>query len=174
VLKCVTKLTSTNINLINHNRENTKNDLIVVNLNNNSTTQIKIKSCRTTQARQANNRSNHWITITRNKRKIWGSTYSGSRKNKEMEPSVKKSVSGCVSALPKYLIHQHPCRSSDRRHRLGDTTLPRSVAWWMKEWQSRKQQHRKWVWTSRSEGLLNIGCLLYIEGHGGTAQIRST
>jgi hypothetical protein len=27
--------------------------------------------------------------------------------------------------------------------RLGDTALPRSVAWMMKEWQSRKWQHRK-------------------------------
>jgi hypothetical protein len=66
----VTKLTCTKINLINQNRENTKNDLIVVNMNNTSTTQIKINSCRTTQARQPNNRSKHWITIVRNKRKI--------------------------------------------------------------------------------------------------------
>jgi hypothetical protein len=66
----VTKLTGTKINLINHNRENTKNNLIAVNMNNTSTTQIKINSCRTTQVRQPNNRSKHWIIIARNKRNI--------------------------------------------------------------------------------------------------------
>jgi hypothetical protein len=35
-----TKLTYTKINLINKNRENTWNDLITVNMNNTSTTQI--------------------------------------------------------------------------------------------------------------------------------------
>jgi hypothetical protein len=124
----VTKLTCTKINLINQNRENTKNNLIAVNMNNTSTTQIKINSCRTIQARQPNNRSKHWITIARNKRKIWGFTYSGSCENEEMEPSVKKSASGRVSALPRNLIRRHPCRSSDRRRRLGDTALPRSAA----------------------------------------------
>jgi hypothetical protein len=37
---------------------------------NTSTTQIKINSCRTTQPRQQNKRSDQWITIARNKRKI--------------------------------------------------------------------------------------------------------
>jgi hypothetical protein len=35
-VKDVTKLTSTKINLIKQNSENTKNDLIVVNINNTS------------------------------------------------------------------------------------------------------------------------------------------
>jgi hypothetical protein len=61
----VKKLTGIKINLINQNRENTKNDLIVVNMNSISTTQIKINSCRTTQVRQPNNRSKHWVTIAR-------------------------------------------------------------------------------------------------------------
>jgi hypothetical protein len=55
----VTKLTSPKINLINKNRENTKNVLIAVNMNNTSITQIMINSCRTTHARIPNNRSNH-------------------------------------------------------------------------------------------------------------------
>jgi hypothetical protein len=64
----VKKLTGTKINLINQNRENIKNDLIVVNMNNKSTTQIKINSCRTTLVRQPNNKSKHWVTIARNRR----------------------------------------------------------------------------------------------------------
>jgi hypothetical protein len=63
----VIKLTCTKINLINQNRESTKNELITVNMNNTSTTQIKINPCRTTHARQPNSRSKHWITIGRNK-----------------------------------------------------------------------------------------------------------
>jgi hypothetical protein len=119
-------------------------------MNNISTTQIKINSCRTTQTRQPNNKSKHWSTIVRNKRKIWGFTYSGSYKNKEMEPSVKKSASGRASALPKNLIRWHWCKSSDRQCRLEDTALPRSAAWQTKEWQSRKWRRKKWVWTSRT------------------------
>jgi hypothetical protein len=42
--------------LINQNRENTKNDLVAVNMNIISTTQIKTNSCRTTQVREPNNR----------------------------------------------------------------------------------------------------------------------
>jgi hypothetical protein len=114
-------------------------------MNNTSITQIKINSCRTTQARQTNNRYKHWITIVRNKRKIWWSTYSGSYENKVMEPSVKKSASGHLSALPRNLIHRHPCRSSDRRRRLRDTVLPRSAARRMKERQCKKQRCRKRV-----------------------------
>jgi hypothetical protein len=48
------------------------------------------------------------IITVRNKRKIWWFTYRGSYKNKEIEPSVKKSV----SALPRNLIRRHLCRSS--------------------------------------------------------------
>jgi hypothetical protein len=44
----VTKLIDSKINLINQNRENTKNDLVAVNMNNTSTTQIKTNSGRTT------------------------------------------------------------------------------------------------------------------------------
>jgi hypothetical protein len=50
----VTKLIDSKINLINQNRENTKNDLVAVNMNNASTTHIKINSYNTTQARQQN------------------------------------------------------------------------------------------------------------------------
>jgi hypothetical protein len=110
-------LTGLKINLINQNRENTYEDLIVVNLNNTRTTQIKINSCRTTQPRQPNNRSKHWITL-RKREDL--STYSGSYKNEVMEPSVKKSVSSHASALPRNLIRRHLCRSSDRQRWLRD------------------------------------------------------
>jgi hypothetical protein len=40
--------------VLNQNRENTKNDLVA------GTTQIEINSCKTTQARQPNKRSDHW------------------------------------------------------------------------------------------------------------------
>jgi hypothetical protein len=43
----VTNSISPKINLLNQNRKNTKNDLIAVNMNNISTTQIKINSYRT-------------------------------------------------------------------------------------------------------------------------------
>jgi hypothetical protein len=67
----VTKLTCSKINLINQNRENIKkNDLVAVNMNNTRTIQININLCKTTHARQLNNRSNHWITIVRIKRNI--------------------------------------------------------------------------------------------------------
>jgi hypothetical protein len=59
----VTKLTKLKIKLINQNRENTKNDLLVVNMNNTSTTQIKSNSCTTTHARQPNKRFDHEIII---------------------------------------------------------------------------------------------------------------
>jgi hypothetical protein len=120
-------------------------------MNNISTTQIKINSCRTIQARQLNNRSKHWITIVRNKRKIWGSTYSGSCTSEAMELSVKKSTNGRVSALSRKLIRRHPCRSLDRQCRLKDTALSRSAAWQTKERQSRKWWCRKWVWVSLSK-----------------------
>jgi hypothetical protein len=117
-------------------------------MNNRSTTQIKINSYRTTQERQLNDISKHWNTIVRKKRKIWGFTYNRSCENEEMEPSVKKSASSRVSALPRNLIRQHPCRSSDHQRGLGDTALPRSAARWTKERHSRKWWRRKRVWAS--------------------------
>jgi hypothetical protein len=85
----VTKLTGPKINFINQNRKNAKNNLVAVNMNNASTTQIKINSCKTTQARQPNKRSDHWITIAGIKRKIYGFTYSGCCANGVLKPSVK-------------------------------------------------------------------------------------
>jgi hypothetical protein len=58
-MEFVTKLTSPKINLMNQNKENTKNGLVAVNKNNTSTTHIKTELCRTTQAREPNNRSKH-------------------------------------------------------------------------------------------------------------------
>jgi hypothetical protein len=56
----VIKLVCTKINLIDQNNENTKNVLTVDNMNNTSTAQTKIHSCRSKQC----------ITIVRNKRMI--------------------------------------------------------------------------------------------------------
>jgi hypothetical protein len=68
----------------------------------------------------------------------------------EMEPSVKMSAGSRASAHPRNLIRWHPCRSSDRRHRLEDTALPRSATRRMKERQSGKWCRRKRVWMSRT------------------------
>jgi hypothetical protein len=87
----VTKLLGTKINLINQNIENVKNDLVSVNMNNTSITQIMINSYKTTYARQPNKRSDHWIIIARIKNKICGFTYSGSCANEVLKPSVNMS-----------------------------------------------------------------------------------